>query len=106
MEMKNGKKIQINKWKRSRIFINGYKKYCLLTEPSGLGYSYSTDYEQLGYEFLTNLRKLEQGIISGIANFINYDNFFDFGNFIETSQRLKFVYEIPSKTKILHIIEM
>lgn len=75
------------------------KKYCLLTEPSGLGYSYSTDYEQLGYEFLTNLRKLEQGIISGIANFINYDNFFDFGNFIETSQRLKFVYEIPFKNK-------
>lgn len=75
------------------------EKNCLLTEPSGLGYSYSTDYEQLGDEFLANLRKLEQGIISGIANFINYDNFFDFSNFVETAQKLKFVYEIPLKNK-------
>ncbi len=75
------------------------EKNCLLTEPSGLGYSYSTDYEQLGDEFLANLRKLEQGIISGTANFINYDNFFDFSNFVETAQKLKFVYEIPLKNK-------
>ena len=52
------------------------ENYCLLTEPAGLGYSYSTEYEQLNYQFLTNLRKIEQGVISGIANFINYDNFF------------------------------
>ena len=58
------------------------EKNCLLTEPSGLGYSYSTDYEQLGDEFLANLRKLEQGIISGTANFINYDNFFNFSNIL------------------------
>ena len=75
------------------------EKNCLLTEPSGLGYSYSTDYEQLGDEFLANLRKLEQGIISGTVNFINYDNFFDFSNFVETAQKLKFVYEIPFKNK-------
>ena len=41
--------------------------YCLLTDPSGLGYSYSTEYEQLGNTFITNLRKLDQGPISGKA---------------------------------------
>ena len=38
-------------------------KYCLLTEPSGLGYNYSTEYEQLGDTFIANLRKIEQGQI-------------------------------------------
>ena len=57
------------------------ERYCLLTEPSGLGYSYSTEYEQLGNSFFTNLRKLEQGIITGVANFLNYENFMNFGNF-------------------------
>ena len=71
------------------------KKTCLLTEPAGLGYSYSTEYEQLGYEFLTNLRKLEQGAINGIVNFLNYDNFNEFTNFIETAKKLRFVYEVP-----------
>ena len=36
------------------------ENYCLLTEPNGLGYSYSTEYEQLGNTFITNLRRIEQ----------------------------------------------
>jgi hypothetical protein len=75
------------------------EKYCLLTEPSGLGYSYSTEYEQLGNNFLTNLKKLEQGIITGIANFLYYDNFMDFGNFIESAKKLQFIYSIPYKNE-------
>lgn len=71
--------------------------YCLLTEPDGLGYSYSTQYEQVGNNFVSNLRKIEQGSITGIANFSNYDNFTGFTNFIETSNTLKFVYTIPYK---------
>lgn len=70
---------------------------CLLTEPNGLGYSYSTEYEQLGNTFIANLRKTEQGQISGIVNFLNYDNYRDFVNFIEYSEKLKFVYKIPFK---------
>ena len=42
--------------------------YCLLTEPTGLGYSYSTEYERLGNTFIANLRKVEQGQINGIVN--------------------------------------
>ncbi len=71
--------------------------HCLLTEPAGLGYSYTTEYEQLGNTFITNLRRLEKGQISGVANFKNYDNFKDFIDFVENSEKLKFYYKIPYK---------
>lgn len=71
--------------------------YCLLTEPSGLGYNYSTEYEQLGDTFIANLRKIEQGQIEGIINFLNYDNYKNFIDYIEKSESLKFSYKIPFK---------
>lgn len=69
--------------------------YCFLTEPSGLGYSYSTEYEQLGNTFIANLRKIEQGQIEGIVNFLNYDNYKKFIDYIEESENLRFSYKIP-----------
>lgn len=69
--------------------------YCLLTEPTGLGYSYSTEYERLGNTFIANLRKVEQGQINGIVNFLKYDNYKNFIDFIESSEKLKFSYKIP-----------
>ena len=71
--------------------------YCLLTEPNGLGYSYATEYQQLGNTFVENLRKMEQGQISGTLNFLNYDNYTSFVDFIEGSESLKFGYKIPYK---------
>ena len=71
------------------------RNYCLLTEPSGLGYEYSTEYEQLGNTFISNLRKIEQGQIDGIANFINYDNYKKLVDYIEQSEKLKFSYKVP-----------
>lgn len=71
--------------------------YCLLTEPNGLGYSYSTEYEQLGNTFVNNIRRLEQGQISGILNFLSYDNYKNFIDFIESSEKLRFSYKIPFK---------
>lgn len=71
------------------------ENYCLLTDPSGLGYQYSTEYEQIGSTFIENLRKLEQGQIVGIANFSKYDNYKKLVDFIECSESLKFVYRIP-----------
>ena len=73
------------------------ENHILLTDPSGLGYSYSTDYQQLGETFITNLRKMEQGQISGTANFREYDNFKEFIDFVESSESLKFGYKIPYK---------
>lgn len=34
------------------------RNYCLLTEPSGLGYSYNREYEQLGNTFVETFRKI------------------------------------------------
>lgn len=73
------------------------QKYCLLTEPSGLGYSYFTEYEQLGNTFISNLRKIEQGQVTGNVIFLNYDNFKSFVDFIERAEDLKFAYKIPFK---------
>lgn len=69
--------------------------FCLLTDPSGLGYEYLTEYEQLGNTFISRLRKLQQGKINGTLNFLNYDNFTNFVNFVESSKSIKFVYKIP-----------
>ena len=83
--MKNGKKYSL---------MDIYN-YCLLTEPTGLGYSYNIEYEQLGNTFITNLRKIEKGQINGIINFLKYDNYKKFIDFIESSEELKFAYKIP-----------
>lgn len=69
--------------------------YCLLTKPNGLGYNYSTEYEQLGNTFIANLRKVEQGQINGTVNFMKYDNYKNFIDFIESAEKLKFSYKIP-----------
>lgn len=76
------------------------KDHCLLTEPTGLGYSYETEYEQLGNTFISNLRKTEQGQIEGIVNFLKYDNFKNLVDFIEQSEKLKFSYKIPFKNEV------
>ena len=69
--------------------------HCLLTDPAGLGYTYTTEYQQLGETFVNNLRKIQQGQISGTLNFINYDNYTSFVNFIEGSENLRLGYKIP-----------
>lgn len=91
--------------KGQEFSLMNIKKYCLLTDPTGLGYSYNTDYEQLGNTFITNLRKLEQGIIRGTLNFINYDNYTNFINFVEKSEKLKFIYKIPYKDNYKEFIK-
>lgn len=69
--------------------------HCLLTDPAGLGYAYTTEYQQLGESFVNNLRNIQQGQISGTLNFINYDNYTSFVNFIEGSENLRLGYKIP-----------
>lgn len=76
------------------------EKYCLLTEPGGLGYSYNTEYEQLGNTFITNLRRTEQGQINGQVNFLNYDNYKKLVDYIEKSENIKFSYIVPYKSGV------
>ena len=74
------------------------ENYCLLTEPSGLGMTYNTEYEQLQNIFITNLRKLGQGSISGTLNFKGYDNYRSFIDFVEKAESLKILYKVPYKS--------
>lgn len=71
------------------------ENYCLLTEPAGLGYQYTTEYERLGNTFIEDLRRMEQGQISGIVNFKKYDNYKKLIDFIESSESLKIAYKVP-----------
>ena len=73
---------------------------CLLTSPSGLGYSYNTDYIQLGNTFIENIRNIEQGKIAGTLLFQTYDAVKAFGDYIENSEKLYFYYTIPLKDGI------
>ena len=68
---------------------------CLLTEPGGLGYSYNASYEQVGNVFVENLKKIEQGSITGTANFMKYDNYKKLVDFIENAESLRFAYKVP-----------
>lgn len=71
------------------------ENYSLLTEPDGLGYSYSSNYVKIGETFINNLRKQEQTSITGICNFSKYDNYTKLINFIERSTKLRISYKIP-----------
>lgn len=71
------------------------KNYTLLTDPSGLGYGYDTQYQQLGNTFIENLRNIQQGQISGTVNFLKYENYTNLVNYIESSESLRFLYKIP-----------
>ena len=70
---------------------------CFLSEPDGLGYSYNTTYEQVGNSFFETLRNVQQGQITGTANFSCYDNYKSFVDYIENSENLRFGYKIPYK---------
>lgn len=73
------------------------QEYCLLTSPTGLGFSYSIQYEQLGNTFVQTLRKLEQGNINGQVNFLNYQNYKNYVDFVAKSEEIKLQYTIPYK---------
>ena len=75
------------------------KNAFLLTDPQGLGYTYNTEYQQLGNTFIENLRYIQQGQIIGTANFLEYDNYKIFVDFVENSKKLKFGYKIPYKNE-------
>lgn len=73
--------------------------YCFLYEPSGLGYSYSTDYMLLGNTFIENIRTMEKGLISGSLVTRYYDNIKDFIDFVEQAETLKLAYTVPFEKK-------
>lgn len=75
------------------------ENYCFLNTPGGLGYSYATDYLQVGNTFIENIRKIQIGAISGELITEYYDNINNFANFVEQSEALKIAYKIPFEKK-------
>lgn len=71
------------------------ENYCFLTSPNGLGISYSNQYEQLGHTFVESLSKIQQGRITGQANFLKYENYKKLIDFIALSEKIKLSYKIP-----------
>lgn len=68
---------------------------CLVTDPSGLGVNFRTEYEQLGNTFVESFRVAEQGKISAQANFISYENYQKLANFLAFAKELRVSYKIP-----------
>ena len=86
----------INEKGQSYSFMD-INNFALLTEPDGLGYTYSTSYTKVGEVFISSLRQQEQIQVTGICNFLYYDNYINLINFIESSKSLKLSYKIPLK---------
>ena len=87
--------------KNEKYSLMDIENYCLLTDPSGLGYEYDTEYEKLGNLFVESIRTLTQGRIGGTANFKSYENFRDFVNFVEAAKKLKISYKIPIENELV-----
>lgn len=75
--------------------MHNYKEGCLFTNPSELGYSYKSEFERLGDAFIESNRVIDKKDPTGIANFKSYDKCKEFIDFIELSEKLKFIYVIP-----------
>ena len=60
---------------------------CFLTSPSELGYAYNINFVQSENEFIENNRKIEQKKPKGTLK--------EFGDFVESSKKLKWLYIIP-----------
>ena len=81
--------------KGQQFRLDNLNEGCFLASPSNLGYSYNIDFAQLGFDFIENNRKIEQKNPSGTAYFISYDKVKEFINYIESSNKIKWIYIIP-----------
>ena len=83
--------------KGQKFSLMDIENFSLLTDPDGLGYTYSNSYTKVGEVFINNLKVQEQTQISGICNFFFFFNYTNLVNFIESSKSLRLNYKIPLK---------
>jgi len=81
--------------KGQSIDMNSLKEGCFFSSPTGLGYAYKSEFEQLGNTFVENDKQLSQKEISGTIHFSSYDKFKQFVDFVESSEKLKIKYVVP-----------
>lgn len=73
------------------------ENFALLTDPDGLGYSYSNSYTKVGDVFINNFKEQEQTQFTGVCNFLYYENYTALVNFIESSKNMRLNYKVPLK---------
>ena len=81
--------------KKQEFSLMDIHKFALLTNPSGLGVNFNIDYEKIGNTFVSTSKKIAQNSINAIINFINYDNYKKFIDYIMSSEKLRLVYKVP-----------
>lgn len=81
--------------KGQQFRLDNLNEGCFLTSPSELGYAYNIDFLQLENEFIENNKKIQQKNPKGTLYFKSYDKIKEFGDFVESSQKLKWLYVIP-----------
>ena len=93
--------------KGQQFRLDNLDEGCFLTSPSELGYSYNIEFVQLGNEFIENNKKIQQKNPKGTLYFKSYDKVKEFGDFVESSKSLKWLYIIPfekeEKTYSAHV---
>ncbi len=93
------RKFLLENEKGQQFSMNNYKKTCLFISPSNLGYSNKSEFQKLGSTFVEEDKSVEQKNPSGTVCFNSYDAYREFVDFIESSDKLKFVYTIPFKDR-------
>lgn len=91
----NVRKFLLENEKGQQFDMNNFKESCLLTSPSNLGFSYQSEFQQLGNTFVEDNRTIDKRDPSGTIYFKNYDQCKEFIDFIEKSDKLKWIYKIP-----------
>ena len=76
------------------------ENYCLLTDPSGLGISYTNNYAKVQNSFVPTSSSIDQGNFNGTINSKNYDNFRALVDFIEAADSLRLVYRVPYESGV------
>lgn len=81
--------------KGQKFRMDSLEDGCFLTSPTNLGYSYNIDFIQIENHFIENNRKIQQKNPSGVLYFKSYDKVKEFTDFVEGSEKLKWLYIIP-----------
>lgn len=71
-----------------------------LTNPTGLGFQYANQYEQLGNTFVKSISNISQTKVTGQIVFKKYENYRKLVDFITSSENIRISYKVPYKTGV------
>lgn len=83
--------------------LTDIKNYAFLESPTGLGYAYNLEFEQIGDIFVNTLEKIQQSNIEGNLFFKSYENYKKFIDYIETSSTIKLFYTVSLSNSTLEM---